>query len=145
MTNEIQEFITYLRDDKKSSANTEASYRRDLQKAAAFFEEQKITDVCEITATNIRSYLLYLEFFLCNCIQKSGIAACIFSLSVQNTKNHGGSFRTASSSEGRKEDAGDFERGTDRTADGAAKSGDRERDPGQSHAGDAVCNRYSRQ
>ena len=61
MTNEIQEFITYLRDDKKSSANTEASYRRDLQKAAAFFEEQKITDVCEITATNIRSYLLYLE------------------------------------------------------------------------------------
>ena len=61
MTTEIQEFITYLRDDKKSSANTEASYRRDLQKAAAFFEEQKITDVCEITATNIRSYLLYLE------------------------------------------------------------------------------------
>ena len=61
MTNEIQEFITYLRDDKKSSANTEASYRRDLQKAAAFFAEQKITDVREITATNIRSYLLYLE------------------------------------------------------------------------------------
>ena len=61
MTNEIQEFITYLRDDRKSSANTEASYRRDLQKAAAFFEEQKITDVREITATNIRSYLLYLE------------------------------------------------------------------------------------
>ena len=61
MTNEIQEFITYLRDDKKSSANTEASYRRDLQKAAAFFEEQKITDVRNITATNIRSYLLYLE------------------------------------------------------------------------------------
>ena len=61
MTNEIHEFITYLRDDKESSANTEASYRRDLQKAAAFFEEQKITDVCEITATNIRSYLLYLE------------------------------------------------------------------------------------
>lgn len=61
MTNEIQEFITYLRNDKKSSVNTEASYRRDLQKAAAYFEEQKITDVREITATNIRSYLLYLE------------------------------------------------------------------------------------
>ena len=61
MTNEIQEFMTYLHDDKKSSANTEASYRRDLQKAAAFFEQQKITDVREITSTNIRSYLLYLE------------------------------------------------------------------------------------
>lgn len=61
MTNEIQEFITYLRNDKKSSANTEASYRRDLQKAAAFFAQQQITDVREITSTNIRSYLLYLE------------------------------------------------------------------------------------
>ena len=147
MTNEIQEFITYLRDDKKSSANTEASYRRDLQKAAAFFEEQKITDVCEITATNIRSYLLYLEKknFSSATVSRNLASLHAFSLSVQNTKNHGGSFRTASSSEGRKEDAGDFERGTDRTADGAAKSGDRERDPGQSHAGDAVCNRYSRQ
>lgn len=61
MRDEIQEFITYLREDKKSSANTEASYRRDLQKAAAFFAEQEITDVRQITATNIRSYLLYLE------------------------------------------------------------------------------------
>ena len=61
MTNEIQEFITYLRNDKKSSANTEASYRRDLQKAAAFFAQQQITDVREITSTNIRSYLLYME------------------------------------------------------------------------------------
>ena len=61
MTNEIQDFITYLRNDKNSSANTEASYRRDLQKAAAFFAQQQITDVREITSTNIRSYLLYLE------------------------------------------------------------------------------------
>ena len=61
MRDEIQEFMTYLREDKKSSANTEASYRRDLQTAAAYFAEQEITDVRQITATNIRSYLLYLE------------------------------------------------------------------------------------
>ena len=61
MRDEIQEFMKYLREDKKSSANTEASYRRDLQKAAAYFAEQEITDVRQITATNIRSYLLYLE------------------------------------------------------------------------------------
>lgn len=61
MRDEIQEFMTYLRENKKSSANTEASYRRDLQKAAAYFAEQEITDVRQITATNIRSYLLYLE------------------------------------------------------------------------------------
>ena len=61
MRDEIQEFMTYLREDKKSSANIEASYRRDLQKAAAYFAEQEITDVRQITVTNIRSYLLYLE------------------------------------------------------------------------------------
>lgn len=61
MTDEIQNFLIWLHEDKQSSANTEASYRRDLQKAADFFAAQQITDVREITETNIRSYLLYLE------------------------------------------------------------------------------------
>lgn len=61
MTEEIREFIIYLHENKRSSANTEASYRRDLQKAAEYFATQQITDVRKITDTNIRSYLLYLE------------------------------------------------------------------------------------
>ena len=61
MTEEIQEFISYLRDNRKSSANTEISYRRDLRKAAEYFERQDITRVEQITQTNIRSYLLFME------------------------------------------------------------------------------------
>ncbi len=61
MHREIEEFIRYLREDKKVSANTVSCYRRDLEKTAAYFETQEITDIREITTTNIRSYLLYLE------------------------------------------------------------------------------------
>lgn len=61
MTEEIQEFITYLHDNKKSSKNTEVSYRRDLKKAAQYFKNQDITSVTQITPTNIRSYMLYME------------------------------------------------------------------------------------
>lgn len=61
MTEEIQEFIIYLHDNKKSSKNTAVSYQRDLQKAAQYFKNQNITSVTQITPTNIRSYMLYME------------------------------------------------------------------------------------
>lgn len=62
MENQIQEFITYLHNTKKSSGNTEISYERDLKKMMQyFFEEQNITDVRQITETNLNSYMLYLE------------------------------------------------------------------------------------
>ena len=61
MENAIQEYITYLHDVKKTSYNTEISYKRDLKKAAAFFKEQDITDPADITVTSVNSYLLYLE------------------------------------------------------------------------------------
>lgn len=61
MTEEIQEFTGYLRDVKKTSKNTEVSYERDLRKAAAYFREQGIEDVSEISETNLNSYMLYLE------------------------------------------------------------------------------------
>ena len=37
---EIREFITYLHDIKKTSTNTEISYKRDLKKMAEFLEER---------------------------------------------------------------------------------------------------------
>lgn len=62
MENQIQEFITYLHNTKKSSGNTEVSYERDLKKMMQYFEkEQNITDVKQITETNLNSYMLYLE------------------------------------------------------------------------------------
>ena len=61
MINAIQEYITYLHDIRKISYNTEISYQRDLNKAAEYFAGQKVGDLTEVTATNLNSYLLYLE------------------------------------------------------------------------------------
>ncbi|MDO4490133.1 MAG: site-specific tyrosine recombinase XerD [Lachnospiraceae bacterium] len=61
MINAIQEYAVYLRDVKGTSKNTEAAYIRDLKKASAYFEQQGITDPARITATNLNSYMLYLE------------------------------------------------------------------------------------
>jgi len=61
MKQEIQAFIDYIHNVKKSSHNTEASYKRDLIKMAEFFEGQGITDVRRINSTNVNSYVLYLE------------------------------------------------------------------------------------
>ena len=55
-------FIRYLHKTRKSSVNTEMSYRRDLEKLAQYLEtEQGKTDWTEVTATNLGSYILYLE------------------------------------------------------------------------------------
>ena len=61
MINAIQEYIVYLHDIRKISYNTEISYQRDLNKAAEYFAGQKVGDLTEVTATNLNSYLLYLE------------------------------------------------------------------------------------
>lgn len=61
MTNDINNFITYLRDIKKTSENTRISYERDLKKMNSFLREQGITTVSEITETSLNTYILYLE------------------------------------------------------------------------------------
>lgn len=61
MINAIQEYVSYLHDVKGTSKNTEAAYARDLKKAAVYFQQQNITDPARITATNLNSYMLYLE------------------------------------------------------------------------------------
>lgn len=58
---EIDAFIVYLHNIKKTSGNTEMSYRRDLVKVKNYMEEQGISDVKKITSTNLNSYILYLE------------------------------------------------------------------------------------
>ncbi len=61
MEKAIDSFIIYLHNIKKTSENTEMSYRRDLLKVQHFMEEQGISDVGKISATNLNSYVLYLE------------------------------------------------------------------------------------
>ncbi len=61
MNAEINAFIVYLHNVKKTSENTELSYRRDLMKVRNYMEQQGIEDVKKITITNLNSYILFLE------------------------------------------------------------------------------------
>ncbi|MGI6093817.1 MAG: site-specific tyrosine recombinase XerD [Lachnospiraceae bacterium] len=61
MENAIQNFISYLHKVKKTSNNTEVSYRRDLRKMADYLQKQGIQDLTAVTGTDLQSYVLYLE------------------------------------------------------------------------------------
>lgn len=61
MTQDIQNFIQYLHQVKKTSENTEVSYARDLKKMNQYLTAQGIHDVSEVTATSLNSYVLFLE------------------------------------------------------------------------------------
>ena len=78
MEQEILGFITYLHDVKKTSLNTEVSYKRDLNKLLHFLGDQGIIDVKKITATNLNSYTLFLE--------KKGFAATTISRNIASMR-----------------------------------------------------------
>lgn len=61
MTQDIQNFIQYLHQVKKTSENTEVSYARDLKKMNQYLMAQGIHDVSEVTSTSLNSYVLFLE------------------------------------------------------------------------------------
>lgn len=62
MEDAIQKFIRYLHKTKKAAGNTEVSYERDLKKLQKYLmEEQQVTSWGDVTATNLNSYMLYLE------------------------------------------------------------------------------------
>ncbi|MDO5575163.1 MAG: site-specific tyrosine recombinase XerD [bacterium] len=78
MEQEILGFITYLHNVKKTSNNTEMSYKRDLMKFRKYMEEQGIESVDQITVTNLNSFILYLE--------KNGFAAATISRNIAAIK-----------------------------------------------------------
>ncbi|MGI6071082.1 MAG: site-specific tyrosine recombinase XerD [Blautia sp.] len=61
MESAIQDFIDYLHKTKKTSRNTEISYRRDLKKMIQFMENHDVEEVSGVTATQLKSYILYME------------------------------------------------------------------------------------
>ena len=61
MERAIQGYITYLHNVKRVSYNTEISYERDLKDAAEYFSRNDISSLKDITATNLNSYMLWLE------------------------------------------------------------------------------------
>ena len=74
MEREIDNFISYLHNIKKTSNNTELSYKRDLGKVRQYLEENGITEVNEITEEVLNSYIMYVilhkikHFFRYFCI-----------------------------------------------------------------------------
>ena len=61
MENHIDSFILYLHNMKKTSANTEMSYRRDLYKVQVFMENRGIGDISDITKKDLDDYVADLE------------------------------------------------------------------------------------
>jgi len=60
MQRDIDAFITYLHNVKKTSANTEMSYRRDLKKFVVFLEGEGVSDVKDIKKENLSAYMNYM-------------------------------------------------------------------------------------
>lgn len=60
MEREINTFISYLHNIKKTSNNTELSYKRDLGKLCQYLVENGISDVNGITTEVLSSYIVYL-------------------------------------------------------------------------------------
>lgn len=60
MQKEIDAFISYLHNVKKTSSNTELSYQRDLKKLRIFLEGMKIESVADITEQALKDYVKYM-------------------------------------------------------------------------------------
>lgn len=78
MLQKIDEFVDYLTNVKKSSANTIASYRRDLNKLSAYLNSLGVIDICDVTSTNLNSYVLQIE--------KQGMSTATVSRNIASIK-----------------------------------------------------------
>lgn len=61
MEREIINFISYLHNIKKTSNNTELSYKRDLGKMRQYLEANGISGLNDVTEEVLDSYIVYLE------------------------------------------------------------------------------------
>lgn len=61
MKQEIELFIAYLQNEKKTSENTRLSYQRDLKKLAGFLEQEAVTRVDAVEEKQLEAYLRTLK------------------------------------------------------------------------------------
>ena len=61
MEQQLDHFIHYLEDIKKSSRNTILSYKRDLEKFLAFLSSQEIASLVSVNETTMNAYILTME------------------------------------------------------------------------------------
>lgn len=57
MQNEIDSFISYLHNVKKTSENTKLSYQRDLKKLRMFLEERNVETVSQMKEDDLQAYI----------------------------------------------------------------------------------------
>ncbi len=60
-TQEIDQFLSYLAQEKRLSNHTVINYRRDLSRFLTFCQEFELTDWNSIKASNIRQFVAYLH------------------------------------------------------------------------------------
>lgn len=75
----VEQYILYLQMVKKTSDNTVAAYKRDLNKLMQFFSEHAVDDFGKVTFTDLNSYILTLE--------KEGCASSTVSRNVSTIKS----------------------------------------------------------
>ena len=78
MEKELNEFIDYLKDVKKTSRNTELSYKRDIAKLEKYLISQGADELNKVSATTLQNYILLME--------KSGLAAATVSRNIASIK-----------------------------------------------------------
>ncbi|MCR5626194.1 MAG: site-specific tyrosine recombinase XerD [Lachnospiraceae bacterium] len=61
MEDQLNEFISYLHNVKKSSTNTELSYKRDLAKLVKFLKGAGISDFKDVKESDLTAYVMDLE------------------------------------------------------------------------------------
>ena len=61
MDKTVLDYVEDLKKTKGISVNTEMAYRLDLMKLVRYLADQGIFEVDKITATNLNSYMLYME------------------------------------------------------------------------------------
>lgn len=60
MQQDIDAFISYLHNVKKTSSNTELSYQRDLKKFVSFLSSRGISEVADIKKDDLCAYMDYM-------------------------------------------------------------------------------------
>ena len=75
----IDRYVEYLRNVKKSSENTIASYKRDLLKFVGYFRNKDLNSLEDITETYITSYVLDME--------KNGMSMATVSRNIASIKS----------------------------------------------------------
>lgn len=61
MEQAVEQFITYLHNVKKTSANTELSYRRDLKKVILFLRSKGLTGLVDVKEENLEEYVASMK------------------------------------------------------------------------------------